>query len=549
MTVAASDGESIWVFRYSSEKSTSSLYFSTDVTAGASAVSGAGGPRPSWEPTPASSSPSRCVTYREHGTRSRRVRGVSCGRARTRSSPSCHWLPEPDDERAGPAHARRRADAAGTRGAVRARRHPVGRRPAPVPAGGVRRRGDLGGRPVRRRRLRRRTARGDTRRQQRGDRVAAVRRPRRPDGAAVRPLRRAAAAGRGRLAHAAVRASPRSTAAGTAAARPTARATSSCTSPRCARSATTFRSTSSWSSRDPRSRAPAASRRSCPSTPTCCAPTPSSSPTPATPPSAIPRVTISLRGMVNVVVTVEALASEMHSGMFGGAAPDALAALVAMLATPARRARQHHRPRPGPHPDLGRCALPARAVPQRRRRARRGRAAGRRHGRRHALGPPGDHRPRHRLPARGRIGRGDRAPGQRAPEPAHPAGRHTRAARERPSSITCARWRPGSVRVTVDVEASGDAVPAGYGRTRLRRDGRGDAAPPTAARSSSWGRAARSRCAASSRTTYPEAEIILIGVEEPLAPDPRAQRERATRRRSPTWRSRRHCSSRSTRPP
>jgi glutamine amidotransferase len=32
MTVAASDGESIWAFRYSSEKSTSSLYFSTDVT-------------------------------------------------------------------------------------------------------------------------------------------------------------------------------------------------------------------------------------------------------------------------------------------------------------------------------------------------------------------------------------------------------------------------------------------------------------------------------------------------------------------------------------
>lgn len=31
MTVAASDGDSIWVFRYSSEKSTSSLYFSTGV--------------------------------------------------------------------------------------------------------------------------------------------------------------------------------------------------------------------------------------------------------------------------------------------------------------------------------------------------------------------------------------------------------------------------------------------------------------------------------------------------------------------------------------
>jgi acetylornithine deacetylase/succinyl-diaminopimelate desuccinylase-like protein len=46
-----------------------------------------------------------------------------------------------------------------------------------------------------------------------------------------------------------------------------------------------------------------------------------------------PAATVSLRGMVNVVVTVEALASEVHSGMFGGPAPDALAALVAMLAT------------------------------------------------------------------------------------------------------------------------------------------------------------------------------------------------------------------------
>jgi predicted glutamine amidotransferase len=32
MTVATTDGESIWVFRYSSEKATSSLYFSHDVT-------------------------------------------------------------------------------------------------------------------------------------------------------------------------------------------------------------------------------------------------------------------------------------------------------------------------------------------------------------------------------------------------------------------------------------------------------------------------------------------------------------------------------------
>jgi acetylornithine deacetylase/succinyl-diaminopimelate desuccinylase-like protein len=46
-----------------------------------------------------------------------------------------------------------------------------------------------------------------------------------------------------------------------------------------------------------------------------------------------PAATISLRGMINVVVTVQALKSEMHSGMFGGPAPDALAALVGMLAT------------------------------------------------------------------------------------------------------------------------------------------------------------------------------------------------------------------------
>ncbi|MEU4423297.1 dipeptidase [Actinoplanes sp. NPDC024001] len=47
----------------------------------------------------------------------------------------------------------------------------------------------------------------------------------------------------------------------------------------------------------------------------------------------VPAATVTLRGMVNVVVTVEALAGELHSGMFGGAAPDALAALVQILST------------------------------------------------------------------------------------------------------------------------------------------------------------------------------------------------------------------------
>ena len=46
-----------------------------------------------------------------------------------------------------------------------------------------------------------------------------------------------------------------------------------------------------------------------------------------------PAATVTLRGLVNVVVAVQTLKSEVHSGMFGGPAPDALAALVAMLAT------------------------------------------------------------------------------------------------------------------------------------------------------------------------------------------------------------------------
>ncbi|MBF6332637.1 dipeptidase [Nocardia transvalensis] len=47
----------------------------------------------------------------------------------------------------------------------------------------------------------------------------------------------------------------------------------------------------------------------------------------------VPTFTQTLRGTVNVVVTVETLAGPMHSGMFGGPAPDALAALIHVLAT------------------------------------------------------------------------------------------------------------------------------------------------------------------------------------------------------------------------
>ena len=42
---------------------------------------------------------------------------------------------------------------------------------------------------------------------------------------------------------------------------------------------------------------------------------------------------MSLRGLANLVVEVQALRSEVHSGMYGGPAPDAMAALIRMLAT------------------------------------------------------------------------------------------------------------------------------------------------------------------------------------------------------------------------
>jgi acetylornithine deacetylase/succinyl-diaminopimelate desuccinylase-like protein len=47
----------------------------------------------------------------------------------------------------------------------------------------------------------------------------------------------------------------------------------------------------------------------------------------------VPTLTTSLRGNVNVVVSVDTMQGEMHSGMFGGPAPDALASLVHILST------------------------------------------------------------------------------------------------------------------------------------------------------------------------------------------------------------------------
>ena len=46
-----------------------------------------------------------------------------------------------------------------------------------------------------------------------------------------------------------------------------------------------------------------------------------------------PALTTTLRGMVRVVITVRTLDHAIHSGMFGGAVPDAMTALIRMIAT------------------------------------------------------------------------------------------------------------------------------------------------------------------------------------------------------------------------
>ena len=205
----------------------------------------------------------------------------------------------------------------------------------------------------------------------------------------------------------------------------------------------------------------------------------------------------------------------MHSGMFGGPAPDALLALISMLAT-LRDARGNttiqglecdatwqgvdyppEQFRADAHVLDGVDLL----------------GDGTRGG--HALVPPGRHRARHRLPAGGGLGR-RRCRRRRAPGSAcgsRPAW--TPSTPRTRSSPTCTRSPPGTRRCEIEPEAAGQPFTAAHRRPGLRRDERRPSSRPTAGPTTTEGQGGSIPLCNVLHETFPDAEIMLIGVEEP----------------------------------
>ena len=113
---------------------------------------------------------------------------------------------------------------------------------------------------------------------------------------------------------------------------------------------------SSSSARAPRSRAPAASRRSCRENADLLRADTILVVDTGNFAVGVPTLTTTLRGMTSVDVTLRALGSAMHSGMFGGPAPDPVVGLIQMLASLHDERRQHDRRRPRRDPDVERAS-------------------------------------------------------------------------------------------------------------------------------------------------------------------------------------------------
>ncbi|MFC7589770.1 M20/M25/M40 family metallo-hydrolase [Nonomuraea antimicrobica] len=203
-----------------------------------------------------------------------------------------------------------------------------------------------------------------------------------------------------------------------------------------------------------------------------------------------PAVTTSLRGMAAFTIEVRTLREAVHSGSFGGAAPDALAALMRMLTSL--------------HDDNGDVRVPG--LP-------RGRSSGTGRPRRSSGGRPGCSTASHWwAPGRWRTGCGrrTRSRSRGSTYPRSP-GRSTRSSRWRgpgsPSAYlrpatrrrrstrswsSCGRSRRGTCRWP---SATSPSVPASR-PTRAARPARHSTAPwsaPSAAHRATWARAARSR--------------------------------------------------------
>ena len=89
----------------------------------------------------------------------------------------------------------------------------------------------------------------------------------------------------------------------------------------------------------------------------------------------LPTLTTSLRGTGSVLITVRTMQHPAHSGMFGGAAPDALQALLTDAGEPAGCDGGDHDRRTRPRWGVGRSALRQQQVSRRRGSARRRRPA------------------------------------------------------------------------------------------------------------------------------------------------------------------------------